>query len=134
MINYYDKNRFISKRELARLADVSPRTFSRYLATRRPILDAMGISPKAQKLPPQAVKYICEDYCIDLPPDLQDQSALNASPIRDLIYQTWEEEEKYRVSYRPHSLSSPSVSSRLSPSVSSRLSKAHGEISRLRSR
>jgi len=126
MINYYDKNRFISKRELARLADVSPRTFSRYLATRRPILDAMGISPKAQKLPPQAVKYICEDYCIDLPPDLQDQSALNASPIRDLIYQTWQEEEKYRMSYRPHSLSSPSVSSRLS--------KAHGEISRLRSR
>ena len=87
MINYYDKNRFISKRELARLADVSPRTFSRYLATRRHILDAMGISPKAQKLPPQAVKYICEDYCIDLPPDLQDQAALNASPIRDLIYQ-----------------------------------------------
>ena len=128
MINYYDKNRFISKRELARLADVSPRTFSRYLATRRHILDAMGISPKAQKLPPQAVKYICEDYCIDLPPDLQDQAALNASPIRDLIYQTWEAEEKYRMSYRPHSLSSPSVSSRLSPSVSSRLSKAHGEI------
>ena len=61
MVNYYDKNRFISKRELARLADVSPRTFSRYLATRRHILDAMGISPKAQKLPPQAVKYICED-------------------------------------------------------------------------
>lgn len=96
MINYYDKNRFISKRELARLADVSPRTFSRYLATRRHILDAMGISPKAQKLPPQAVKYICEDYCIDLPPDLQDQSALNASPIRDLIYQTWEAEEQYQ--------------------------------------
>lgn len=80
MINYYDKNRFISKRELARLADVSPRTFSRYLATRRHILDAMGISPKAQKLPPHAVKYICEDYCIDLPPDLQDQKALNSSP------------------------------------------------------
>ena len=96
MINYYDKNRFISKRELARLADVSPRTFSRYLATRRHILDAMGISPKAQKLPPQAVKYICEDYCIDLPPDLQDQAALNASPIRDLIYQTWEAEEQYQ--------------------------------------
>ena len=128
MINYYDKNRFISKRELARLADVSPRTFSRYLATRRHILDAMGISPKAQKLPPQAVKYICEDYCIDLPPDLQDQSALNASPIRDLILQTWEAEEKYRMSSRAHSLSSPSVSSRLSSSLSSRLSEAHGEI------
>ena len=95
MIQYYDKNRFISKRELARLADVSPRTFSRYLATRRHILDAMGISPKAQKLPPHAVKYICEDYCIDLPPDLHDQKALNASSIRDIIIDSWKEEQKY---------------------------------------
>ena len=98
MINYYDKNRFISKRELARLADVSPRTFSRYLATRRHILDAMGISPKAQKLPPHAVKYICEDYCIDLPPDLQDQKALNASPLKAIIYESWNAEQKYKLS------------------------------------
>ena len=67
MVNLYDKNRFISKSTLAKLADVSPRTFRRYLQSRRHILDAMGISPKAQKLPPQAVRYICEDYCIDLP-------------------------------------------------------------------
>ena len=93
MINYYDKNRFISKRELARLADVSPRTFQRYLATRRPVLDAMGISPKAQKLPPAAVRYICEDYCIDLPPHLQDQQALNASPLRDIILACWAEDQ-----------------------------------------
>lgn len=99
MINYYDKNRFINKSELARLADVSPRTFSRYLATRRPILDAMGISPKAQKLPPQAVRYICEDYCIDLPPELQDQKALNASPLRDIIIRSWYEEQAYRLSH-----------------------------------
>ena len=96
MINYYDKHLFISKKKLAELADVSPRTFSRYLASRRHILDAMGISPKAQKLPPQAVKYICEDYCIDLPPDLQDQAALNASPIRDLILHSWEVEQRYQ--------------------------------------
>ena len=81
MVNLYDKNRFISKSTLAKLADVSPRTFRRYLATRRHILDAMGISPKAQKLPPQAVRYICEDYCIDLPPELQDQEALSHSPL-----------------------------------------------------
>ena len=55
------------KSELARLADVSPRTFRRYLATRRSVLTAMGVSPKAQKLPPKAVQYISEDYCIDLP-------------------------------------------------------------------
>ena len=95
MINYYDKNRFISKSMLAKLADVSPRTFRRYLATRRHILDAMGISPQAQKLPPQAVRYICEDYCIDLPPELQDQQALNASPLRDLIYESWQAEQAY---------------------------------------
>ena len=85
MINFYDKHKFISKKQLAELAGVSPRTFRRYLQTRRHILDAMGISPKAQKLPPQAVRYICEDYCIDLPPELQDQEALSKSPI----YQTF---------------------------------------------
>ena len=68
MSNNYDRYRFISKAELARLANVSPRTFTRYLATKRQVLNAMGVSPKAQKLPPQAVRYICEDYCIDLPP------------------------------------------------------------------
>lgn len=54
------------KHELAKLAGVSSRTFRRYLATRRPILTAMGISPFAQKLPPSAVRFISEDYCIDL--------------------------------------------------------------------
>ena len=96
MVNYYDKKRFISKSTLARLADVSPRTFSRYLQSRRHVLDAMGISPKAQKLPPQAVRYICEDYCIDLPPELQDQQALNASPIRDIILKSWEDEQNFK--------------------------------------
>ena len=66
MINHYDKNRFISKRTLARMADVSPRTFARYLATKREVLEKFGVSPKAKKLPPQVVRYICEDYCIDL--------------------------------------------------------------------
>ena len=56
------------KSELAKLAGVSSRTFRRYLATRRPILTAMGVSPFARKLPPQAVHYISEDYCIDSPP------------------------------------------------------------------
>ena len=96
MINYYNKHLFISKSTLAKLADVSPRTFSRYLQSRRQVLAAMGISPKTQKLPPQAVRYICEDYCIDLPPDMQDQDALNASPYRDFIIRSWEEEKAYR--------------------------------------
>ena len=81
MINLYDPHRFISKSTLAQLAEVSPRTFARYLQTRKHVLDAMGVSPKTQKLPPLAVHYICEDYCIDLPPELQDQQALSRSPI-----------------------------------------------------
>ena len=56
------------KSELAKLAGVSSRTFRRYLATRRAILTAMGVSPFSRKLPPHAVRYISEDYCIDLPP------------------------------------------------------------------
>ena len=54
------------KSELAALAGVSCRTFQRYLATRRSVLDAMGVSPRTRKLPPHAVRYICEDYCIDV--------------------------------------------------------------------
>ena len=73
-----------------------PRTFSRYLATRREIFKIFGVTPKAQKLPPYAVRYICEDYCIDLPPELQDQQALNASPIRDIILKSWEEEQNFK--------------------------------------
>ena len=67
MQTQYDPLRFYSKSELARLAGVSSRTFRRYLATRRAIFTAMGISPFARKLPPQAVRYISEDYCIDVP-------------------------------------------------------------------
>ena len=95
MVNLYDRHRFISKRQLAELAGVSPRTFARYLASRRPILDAMGISPKAQKLPPQAVRYICEDYCIDLPPELQDQEALSKSPLFQNFLRMLQEREPF---------------------------------------
>jgi hypothetical protein len=70
MNNNNDHYRYVNKSELARLVNVSSRTFNRYLATKRQVLNAMGVSPKAQKLPPQAVRYICEDYCIDLPPSL----------------------------------------------------------------
>ena len=48
-----DSHRYVSKSELARFAGVSPRTFERYLKTRRHVLDAMGVSPFAQKLPPK---------------------------------------------------------------------------------
>ena len=68
------------KNELAKLAGVSNRTFQRYLATRRPILTAMGVSPFARKLPPPAVRFISEDYCIDLPPPNVMSSVVETSP------------------------------------------------------
>lgn len=107
MINYYDKHKFISKKQLAELAGVSPRTFTRYLKSRRYILDAMGVLPNARLLPPQAVKYICEDYCIDLPATLQDQQVVNSSPlyknlIRELQMSTFFEGEWVRITEIPH--------------------------------
>ena len=81
MVNLYDRHKFISKSTLARLAGVHRNTFSRYLATRSHILEALGVSPNAHKLPPEAVRYICEDYCIDLPPELQDQELLTRSEL-----------------------------------------------------
>ena len=59
------------KSELARLAGVSANTFRRYLNMRRDVLAQMGVSPRAQMLPPKAVKFIVEDYCIDLPEKFQ---------------------------------------------------------------
>lgn len=81
MVNFYNKHLFISKKELAKLAGVSERTFCRYLQTRRHILDAMGVKRNARLLPPQAVKYVCEDYCIDLPRELQDERILQSHQL-----------------------------------------------------
>ena len=107
MVNYYDKKRFISKSTLARLADVSPRTFSRYLATRREILKIFGVTPKTQKLPPYAIRYICEDYCIDLPRNMQDQQVIDKSPlyrnlVRELQMNTFFEGKWVKVTEIPH--------------------------------
>ncbi len=107
MINYYDKHRFVSKKKLAELAGVSPRTFTRYLQSRRAVLDAMGVLPHARLLPPQAVKYICEDYCIDLPRNLQDQRVIDSSPqyrnlVRELQMTTFFEGEWKRITDIPY--------------------------------
>ena len=96
MVNYYDKHRFISKKELARLAGVSSRTFCRYLASRRHILDAMGVLPNARLLPPKAVKYICEDQ------QVTDKSPLYRHLIRELQMNTFFEGKWVRVTEIPH--------------------------------
>jgi len=59
------------KSELARLAGVSANTFRRYLNSRREVLASMGVSPRSQTLPPKAVRYVEDDYCIDLPDEMQ---------------------------------------------------------------
>ena len=107
MINFYYKHKFISKKQLAELAGVSPRTFTRYLASRRHILEAMGVLPNARLLPPQAVKYVCEDYCIDLPRNMQDQQVIDKSPlyrnlVRELQMFTFFEGKWVKVTEIPH--------------------------------
>lgn len=59
------------KSELARLAGVSASTFRRYLNSRRDVLAKMGVSPRTKMLPPKAVKFVVDDYCIDLPDEMQ---------------------------------------------------------------
>ena len=59
------------KSELARLAGVSDNTFRRYLNTRREELAKMGVAPRAKLLPPKAVKFIIDDYCIEIPENFQ---------------------------------------------------------------
>ena len=54
------------KSKLAEKADVSDRTFSRWLRQHRAQLQQMGVAPNARLLPPHAVKYICEEYGIIL--------------------------------------------------------------------
>lgn len=55
------------KSELARLAGVSSNTFRRYLNARREILAEMGVAPRAKTLNPKAVKFVVNDYCIEIP-------------------------------------------------------------------
>ena len=59
--------RTMYKSELARLAGVSSNTFRRYLNTRREILAQMGVVPRSKTLNPKAVRYILQDYSIELP-------------------------------------------------------------------
>ena len=55
-----------TKSQLAQLADVSLRTFSRWLSLHEKELNAMGVTKHTRLLPPKAVKYICEEYGIDI--------------------------------------------------------------------
>lgn len=54
------------KSELARAAGVSSRTFSRWIAQHQSELSALGVLPTAHLVPPLAVRYICEQYGIEV--------------------------------------------------------------------
>ena len=54
----------MSKSELAEAAGVTPATFRRWLKTDKDELEKMGITSRQQVLPPNAVRYLCEKYCI----------------------------------------------------------------------
>ena len=90
MVKFYDPKRSISKKKLAEFAEVCPRAFAYYLESRREVLATLGVTPNTRTLKPPAVRYVCEDYCIDLPPEYQDQRALAKAPkfLRDLIFKS----------------------------------------------
>ena len=54
------------KSELAQAAGVSLPTFRRWLLSDQEELRQMGVSPATKILPPVAVRYLCEKYCIEI--------------------------------------------------------------------
>lgn len=60
------KYKAMYKNELARAAGVSTATFRNWIKSDKQVLEAMGITPKQQLLPPMIVRYLCEKYDIDV--------------------------------------------------------------------
>ena len=56
----------MSKSELAEMAGVSMKTLQRWLSRHSDELAVLGVRPRDKLLPPVAVKYIAEQYGIDL--------------------------------------------------------------------
>ena len=54
------------KSELARAAGVSRDTFRKWLQQDRQQLASCGMLPRSRLVPPRAVEYLCEKYCIIL--------------------------------------------------------------------
>lgn len=59
-------NKSMLKCELADAAGVSMRTFSRWLSLHKEELQLLGVKVEAKIVPPRAVRWICEQYGIDL--------------------------------------------------------------------
>ena len=56
----------MTKQQLADKAGVSLNTLNRWCKPFKPELEVMGLQHKARLLPPVAVKFIAEKFCIDL--------------------------------------------------------------------
>ena len=56
----------MSKSQLAAAAGVSIKTFQRWLVHHSEELALLGVKPRDKLLPQVAVKFIVEQYCIDL--------------------------------------------------------------------
>ena len=56
----------MSKSQLAAAAGVSMRTFQRWLVRHSEELALLGVKPRDKLLPPGAVKFVVEQYCIDI--------------------------------------------------------------------
>ena len=61
-----DNMKAMLKSELAAAAGVSRETFRRWLLSDADYLRSIGVRPNARILPPKAVKYLIDKYCIDL--------------------------------------------------------------------
>ena len=58
-----------TKSELADLTGTTTRTFSKWLRPFRAELRQMGVTDRTKLLPPQAVRFVCEQLNIDLHPE-----------------------------------------------------------------
>ena len=54
------------KSRLAKYAEVSLRTLSRWMVRDKDYLESQGVTDRTRLLPAQVVQYLCEKYCIDL--------------------------------------------------------------------
>jgi len=57
---------FISKKQIRESIHCPSRTFSRWIKLQQPELTKMGITPRTQKLPPEAAKFLCKQLDIEL--------------------------------------------------------------------
>ncbi len=55
----------MTKQQLADMAGVSVKTLLRWCKPYQRDLDAMGVPRNAHVLPPKAVKFICDKFCIE---------------------------------------------------------------------